>query len=301
VIQRAVPVNRTILQREARLAYALILPAIVCVFGFMVYPLAYVFVTSVFSTNRLGWLQKFVGFDNFIAVMGDAEFWRLTGRSLLWTVSAVLMKTLFGLAIALLLNVEYRGRKYVRMLFIVPWASSVPISVLLWSWVYNPQFGLLNHTLRITGLWANPPIWLGYPIPGFIAALWVDIWLGIPFMALVFLSGIQSIPEDLYESASLDGANGAQKFAYVTMPSIARIVQIATLLSSLWTFNDFNAIYILTGGGPVNSTDILITSIYKNAFVYAHFDRAAVMAITTFIILTAISVVYSRYYFKEES
>jgi multiple sugar transport system permease protein len=155
--------------------------------------------------------------------------------------------------------------------------------------------------LKISGIWLHPPIWLGYPISGFIAAIWVDIWIGVPFMALVFLAGMQSIPDDQYESAYLDGVNAWQKYIYITLPGIKRILQIATLLSALWTFNDFNAIYILTGGGPVGSTDILITAIYKNAFVYAHFDRAAVMAIITFVILTAISVVYARFYFKEES
>lgn len=301
MIESALAANRRILNREARLAYLLLLPAVVVVIGFMVYPLVYVVLMSVYRTNRLGWLTNFVGLANFVNVMRDAEFWRLTSRSLLWTVLAVFAKTLLGMAIALLLNVEYRGRKIARMLFIAPWASSVPISVLLWSWVYNPQFGLLNHTLKISGIWANPPVWLGYPVSGFIAAIWVDIWLGVPFMALVFLAGMQSIPEEQYESAHLDGVNPFQKFIYITLPSIKRILQIATLLSALWTFNDFNAIYILTGGGPVNSTDILITSIYKNAFVYAHFDKAAVMAVITFLILTVISLIYARFYFKEES
>jgi multiple sugar transport system permease protein len=301
VIESAPTQSRRFLTREARLAYFLLLPAVVVVIGFMLYPLVYVVLMSVNRTNRLGWLTGFVGFANFLSVLGDGEFWRLTGRSLIWTGLAVLAKTFLGMVIALLLNVEYRGRKIARMLFIAPWASSVPISVLLWSWVYNPQFGLLNHTLRISGIWPNPPIWLGYPLSGFIAAIWVDIWLGVPFMALVFLAGMQSIPEEQYESAHLDGVSVLQKYVYITLPSIKRILQIATLLSALWTFNDFNAIYILTGGGPVNSTDILITSIYKNAFVYAHFDRAAVMAVITFIILTAISLVYANFYFKEES
>ncbi|MGD9941194.1 MAG: carbohydrate ABC transporter permease [Clostridia bacterium] len=298
--ERAIIAKTRLQARESRLAYLLLLPAVACVTGFMIYPLVSVGLMSVFRTNRLGWLQNFVGLANYFSVMADVEFWQVTGRSILWTVLAVLSKTFLGLVIALLLNVSYRGRKIARMLFIAPWASSVPISVLLWSWVYNPQFGLLNHTLKITGITANPPIWLGYPISGFIAAIWVDIWIGIPFMALVFLAGMQAIPEDLYESADLDGVNGFQKFYYITLPGIKRILQISTLLSALWTFNDFNSIFILTGGGPVNMTDILITSIYKNAFVYARFDRAAVMAIITFIILTMLSAVYARHYFREE-
>jgi multiple sugar transport system permease protein len=300
VADRALIARSRLQTRESRLAYLLLLPAVACVLGFMVYPLFSVGLMSVYRTNRLGWLQNFVGLQNYFSVMGDAEFWRVTGRSILWTVLAVIIKTFLGLVIALLLNVKYRGRKLARMLFIAPWASSVPISVLLWSWVYNPQFGLLNHTLKITGITANPPVWLGYPISGFIAAIWVDIWIGIPFMALVFLAGMQAISEDLYESADLDGVNAFQKFRYITLPGIKRILQISTLLSALWTFNDFNCIFILTGGGPVNMTDILITSIYKNAFVYARFDRAAVMAIITFIILTILSAIYARHYFREE-
>ncbi len=290
-----------IFTREAKLAYLLLLPAVLAVIGFMVYPLVYVIMMSVYKTNRLGWLTDFVGITNFLTVMSDAEFWRVTGRSLVWTALAVFAKTFMGMVIALLLNVEYKHNKIARMLFIAPWASSVPISVLLWSWVYNPQFGLLNHTLKMTGIWTNPPVWLGYPTSGFIASIVVDIWIGVPFMALVFLAGMQSIPEDQYESAYLDGVTPFQKYVYITLPSISRIIQIATLLSALWTFNDFNAIYILTGGGPVNTTDILITSIYKNAFVYAHFDRAAVMAVITFLILTVISVIYAKFYFKGEA
>jgi multiple sugar transport system permease protein len=144
----------------------------------------------------------------------------------------------------------------------------------------------------------NPPVWLGMPTSSFIACIWVDIWIGIPFMALVFLAGMQSVPKDLYESAEVDGVNSTEKFFYITIPSIKQIVFIATLLSSLWTFNDFNTIYILTRGGPAGATDILITSIYKNGFEWLKFSDAAVMAVVTFIILMILSVVYARMYFR---
>ncbi len=285
---------------EARLAYLLLAPAVVVLLGFMVYPLIYVFTMSFSLTNKLGGLIRFNGLKNYADVLSDWEFWRVTGRSLIWTFLGVFVKMTVGMIIALLLNVKFRGRMVARMLFIAPWASSVPISVLLWSWVYTPQFGLLNHTLSSLHIWRNPPVWLGTPIPAFTSALWVDIWIGVPFMALVFLAGMQSIPEDLYESAYMDGVNAVQKYFFITLPGIRHIILIATLLSSLWTFNDFNAIYILTRGGPANTTDILITSIYKNAFQWLHFSRASVMAVVTFIILTAISVVYARYYFRGE-
>jgi multiple sugar transport system permease protein len=292
--------RRRLWNPEARLAYVLLLPAVIVLLTFMFYPILYVFLMAFFKTNKLGQLLGFGGLENFRELLRNTDFWRITGRSILWTVLAVITKTLFGMVIALILNVKYPGRKLARMLFIIPWASAVPISSMLWSWVYHPEFGLLNHTLRVTGIWRQPPVWLGHPISAFIACIWVDIWIGIPFMALVFLAGMQAISEDLYESAYLDGVNGFQKFFYITLPGIRHIVLIATLLSSLWTFNDFNTIYILTRGGPAGATDILITGIYKSGFEFLKFSRASAMALVTFIILTAVSIVYARIYFRQE-
>lgn len=287
--------------KEARLAYALLAPSVIFLLGFMIYPLVYVFLMSVHRTNNVGELLRYSGLANYVRVMSHHRFWEDTGRTVIWTVVGVAVKLTLGMVIALLLNVQFPGRKAARLLFIAPWAASVPIAVLLWEWVYTPDFGLLNQTLIALHVTSHPPIWLGRPISALISELWVDIWLGVPFMALVFLAGMQSVPEELYESAYLDGVNGFQKFFYVTLPGIRYIVLIATLLSCLWTFNDFNAIYILTRGGPAGATEILVTQIYNYAFTYHEFSQAAVMAIVTFIILTAVSVVYARFYFKGEA
>ena len=286
---------------EARLAYLLLAPTVLFLVFFMFYPIVYVFVMSFFRTNRLSELTRFVGLGNFVDRFGDREFWLAALRSLVWTVSGVAVKFLLGMIVAVLLNVKYRGRKFARMLFIIPWASSVPISALLWQWVYHPEFGLLNHTLKVTGLWANPPIWLGYPTSAFIGCLWVDIWVGIPFFALVFLAGMQAIPLELYESAHMDGAGGARSFFSITLSGLRELILISTLLSAIWTFNDFNVIYILTRAGPANSTNILITSVYLNAFTDLRFDWAAVQSVVTFLILTTVSLVYARFYFKREN
>ena len=131
--------------------------------------------------------------------------------------------------------------------------------------------------------------------------MWVDVWIGIPFMALVFLAGMQSISTDLYESADMDGANALRKFTSITLPGIRPIIIIATLLSALWTFNDFNVVWIMTRGGPSGSTDILITSLYKSAFEWLRFSRAAVLAVVTFVVLMALAASYARLYFKGEN
>lgn len=286
---------------EARLAYTLIAPTAVFLVAFMFYPIVYVFVMSLFRTNKLSDLTRFVGLANFVDRFQDHEFWMAALRSLIWTSSGVAVKFLMGMIIAVLLNVRYRGRKAARMAFIIPWASSVPISALLWQWVYHPEFGLLNHTLKITGLWTNPPGWLGAPLPAFIACMWVDIWVGIPFFALVFLAGMQAIPLELYESAHIDGAGAGRSFFFITVPGLRDLILISTLLSAIWTFNDFNVIFILTRGGPADTTNILITSLYMNAFIDLRFDWAAVQSVVTFLILTIVSVIYARFYFKREN
>jgi multiple sugar transport system permease protein len=291
--------KRRVLHPESRLAYLLMLPAVLFLVIFMFYPILYVFEMSLFRTDKIGRLQEFVWLANYIDQIQNPEFWEVVGRSAIWTLIGVAAKTLLGMIIALALNIQYWGRKVVRMLFILPWASAVPISAMLWTWVLNHEFGLLNHTLKAVGV-SSPPIWLGRPISSFVATMWVDVWIGVPFMALVFLAGMQSISEDLYESGYIDGVSAWQKFIYITLPGIRHLIIIATLLSALWTFNDFNTIYIMTRGGPAGATDILITGVYKSAFEWLKWSQASVMAVVTFIVLTAVSVSYARLYFKSE-
>jgi multiple sugar transport system permease protein len=296
----ALSLRRRLWNPEARLAYLLMAPTVLFIIVFMFYPIFYVFVMSFFRTNKLSDLVRFVGLANFVDRFQDPEFWWASLRSLVWTGAGVAVKFLAGMLIAVLLNVRYRGRKVARMLFIIPWASSVPISALLWQWVYHPEFGLLNHTLKISGLWTNPPAWLGAPTSAFVACLWVDIWVGIPFFALVFLAGMQAIPQELYESAHMDGAGTGRRFFSITIPGLRELILISTLLSAIWTFNDFNIIYILTHGGPAHTTNILITSVYINAFSDLRFDWAAVQSVVTFLVLTLVSLVYARFYFRRE-
>ena len=175
---------------ESKLAYLFLLPATVFLLAFMIYPIINVIIMSLYKTNKIGKLVEFTGSTNFSDLFQQKDFWVVMLRSVYWTGLAVAVKTLFGLILALLLNVEYKGRKVARTLIIIPWASSVPVSALLWRWVYHPEFGLLTHSLRVTGIWKNPPVWLGQPVSAFFSVIWVDIWIGIPFMTLVFLAGM---------------------------------------------------------------------------------------------------------------
>ena len=142
---------------ESKLAYMLLFPALAVLIVFMLYPIVYVFLMAFFRTNKLGQIMNFYGFGNFVHLFKNKAFWDVTLRSVLWTMIGVTSKTIVGLIIALLLNVEFVGRRIYRTLVIIPWASSIPISVMIWQWTYQSEFGLLNYTLKATGLWDNPP------------------------------------------------------------------------------------------------------------------------------------------------
>lgn len=290
--------KRRFYRNESTLAYFLLIPAIALLVVFMFYPILNVITMSLFETDRLGRLQRFIGLGNFERLFGDFKFWVIGIRTVVWTVMAVLAKTIVGMVLALLLHVPFKGRRVARTLLIIPWAAPVPISAILFQWVYTPEFGLLNHTLRLLGI-SNPPFWLAYPTSAFLAAMYVDIWIGIPFMAVVFLAGLQAIPDELYQAGAIDGASGISKFRFITLPLLRPVLVLATLLSALWTFNDFPVIWILTRGGPMDTTDILITWIYKNYFVYHQPAVAATLGTVTFLILLGFSLLYARYYFKE--
>lgn len=285
---------------ESRLAYLFLLPATIYLLAFMIYPIINVIIMSFFETNRMARMTQFSGASNYQELFQQEQFITVILRSVLWTGLAVAAKTIFGMVFALLLNVEYTGRKIARTLIILPWATSIPISAIIWRWVYHNEFGLLNYTLKALGIMESAPVWLGHPIYAFYSVIWVDIWIGIPFMTLVFLAGMQSVSKDLYEAAVVDGANAWQKYIHVTLPGIRDVLLIATLLSILWTFNDFNTIYIMTRGGPANSTHILITYIYERTFQWLKWSHGAVMAVITFIILSMVAWIYARIYFKKE-
>jgi ABC-type sugar transport system permease subunit len=277
----------------------LMAPALIVMIAIVFYPVIKTLMSAFFKMNKMGDWVAFAGFKNFSSVFADKTFWTVLGRTVIWTVVAVTMKALAGLGLGVLLNQKFKGRKLMRTLVVIPWATPAPIAAMIWMWTFNSEFGLLNHFLKQTGICSSPPAWLANPETAFWANLCVDVWIGIPFMALTVLSGLQSISPDYYEAAQIDGANSFQQFRFITAPFLKPVMLVSTLLSVMWTFNDFNVIYIITKGGPMNSTDILVTYLYKTAFTFLDFSQASVMAFITFVILFVFSLAYARLYFKE--
>ena len=284
--------------RRHRAPYLLLAPSLLLLLAIVAYPILDTFVTAFFKTDPAGRRSVFAGLDHFRGMAQEPLFRQILGRTFLWTVLSVSLKTLIGLVAALLLHTGLPGMHLARLLVILPWAFSLPIAAILWRWIYDSQMGMLN--LLLAALGQPPQTWLAEPGLAFGATLTVSVWTGVPFMALVFLAGLQAIPEEFYEAGRIDGAGRWQEFCWLTMPLLKPTFAVATLLSAVWTFNSFVIVHVITGGGPLHATDILVTYLYKTAFEWLTFGQASAMALVIFVILFLFSVGYIRLYFREE-
>ena len=181
---------------------------------------------------------------------------------------------------ALLLSSDIYLLKLNRFLLLIPWAIPQVVVAILWTWILDGQYGYLNYYLEELG-WINEAIrWLSDPSLAFVATAFVDAWIGVPLIAMIFLSGLNGIPESLYEAAKVDGANSLQRFLHITLPNLKKIILIALTLTTIWTFNAFNVIYVLTGGGPMGGTETVMIKIYKEAFGKYDLGMSSTLSVT---------------------
>mgnify|MGYP005849146981 CR=1 FL=1 len=260
------------------------------------YPLARGVIMSFTEVNLVEQgSMTFVGLGQFARLMEDPVFWRALGNTVKWTVGVVTLQYLFGLGIALLLNEPIPLRGLFRGLILVPWVVPSVVAALVWRWVYAGDYGILNHMLRQVGLIQRPLEWLSTPDLAMAAVIAVGVWKWTPFMAVVLLAGLQSVPQERYEAAEVDGASIFQRFWFITLPHIRNLSVIATLLSFIWTFNHFDIVYVMTKGGPANATHLLSTYSYLSAFSYFNIGYGAAMGVVMLAVLTVLAVFYLRF------
>lgn len=285
------------LDSENRTFLLFLAPAVIFLAAVVIYPLTTTLWGSLFAESlvRPEAGRQFVGAGNYAEVLKDPSFWATLGRTVVWTVGSVLGKTLTGLILALLLASPFRGNGLYRVFLLVPWATPQVVGAVVWKWLYNSQNGYLSHLLNQVGLADGPVAFLGLPSTALVAAMLVDMWFGIPFMAIVLLAGLQSIPKELYEAVEVDGANWWGRFRHITLPLLVPVLGVATNLSVIWTFNSFNIIQTMTGGGPVGATEILVIRAYKEAFGRYDVGMASTYAAIIFLILMAFSLLYWRF------
>ncbi|HEX5566901.1 MAG TPA: sugar ABC transporter permease [Streptomyces sp.] len=286
-------------------AWAMVAPVVTVIGVIIGYPLArgvYLSLTNAneanvartIGVNEIEATYEFVGLENYTAILTDSVFWDRLGWTVLWTVGCVSVTFLLGLALATMLNRRLRGRGLYRIALILPWGIPAFVSVFAWRMLYNEKNGILNEVLAGGGI--DGVSWLGDPTWAKVSVIAVNVWLGVPFMLVALLGALQGIPAELLEAAEVDGANAWQRFYNVTLPGIRSVSSTVVLLSTIWTFNMFPVIFLLTRGGPGDSTEILVTYAYRLSFLNSprDFATSAAWGVLILLLLSLFAVVYRR-------
>lgn len=285
----------TWLDRPAFLALVLLVPTLVLVFGVLLYP--------ILDTLRLSLTDRvlsrpasgaFVGLANYLEALRDPEFRAAMGRTFYFALVTVPVETTLGLLIALLLNQEFRGRGFVRGIIILPWALPYIVNGVMWKWILNANYGALNALLSQLGLISHYQVWLGDPSTAFNFVILANIWKETPVAVILILAALQTIPRELYEAARVDGANAFRQFWAVTFPMLRPVIAVTMVVKTVWALKEFDLIYIMTGGGPANSTSVATFYTYLTTFKFLKFGYGAAMAFIIVLLSLVIAFVYIR-------
>ncbi|MCI9616269.1 MAG: sugar ABC transporter permease [Dorea sp.] len=260
------------------------------------YPLFNSMYLSFTNTNILKRNQdiRFTGIDNFIQFFNDSTAAPSILYSLEYAFACVLISYAAGMFLALLLNRKIRGRAVFRALLLIPWAIPTVVAAANWLWILNDQSGLINIWLLRSGLASEPVLFLADPAMARVTCILVGTWKSYPFMTLSLLAGLQGIPEDVYESAKIDGASGLKSFWYITLPMLKNISMVVVTLMFIWGFNNFDIIYLLTQGGPLKATFTLPIYTYNTAFYRGRMGYASAISMVTLVILSGLCMIYMR-------
>ncbi len=284
---------------DRRLALILLAPSALTFLVLLLYPLGYGIFASFRSIHLLEGTGPFVGLDNYAWLLGNWDFWQSLWLSTLWGGATVSLQIVLGTLVALLLHQSFMGRSLVRGLVLFPYMMPVVAVVLTWILLYNAIYGIINYLLVASGLVARPIAWLSSPGSAFWAVVLVGVWKYFPFVVIVVLARLQVIPQDLYEAARIDGAGAVSRFFDITLPQLRDVLLVVALLRTIFMFNNFEVIFLLTGGGPVRSTMTLPILVYEQAFANLDIGRGSAVAVVMFAILVAAMTVYFSFLRKE--
>jgi len=263
---------------EALTAWTFLAPTLLLLSLLALYPLGYALYLSM-TTTQVGVPGQFVGARNFVRLL-DTEIFTLTLWNTVWyTLVAVTVKFVLGLALAVVLVQRAPGMKWIRGAVLVPWVAPTSLSVLAWTWMFASTYSVFNWTLRELGVIHTPIGWLGVPSLARLSVVLVNVWCGLPFFAINFLAGLVTIPSELYEAARVDGAGAVARFRSVTLPLMRPVLATVLLFSLVMTSSDFATVFVLTRGGPVNATQILATLSFKLGLATGDLGQAAAISL----------------------
>jgi multiple sugar transport system permease protein len=276
--RRVLPALREWSEREAVFSWLMILPPMAFLIALVGYPFVYGIWLSV-ENRPVAHPGTFIGLGNFIADFHDPTFWQVTRNTFLYTGVATLLKMVGGLGLALVMNQAFPLKNLVRAVLLLPFIVPTVLSTIAWMWILDPSFSVINWLLVHSGLAVRGPSWLGNPTLAMGSLIVVNTWRGLPFYAITLLAGLQTIPPELYEAATIDGASALDRFRYVTLPMLKPVVFIVTMFSLIFTFSDFQLVYVLTRGGPANATHLFATYAFDIAMSGGQFGLGASVAL----------------------
>lgn len=265
-----------------------VMPALVLLSLVTIYPILYVFYLSLHRRLLIFDISRFVGIDNYLFLLMDDRFWNALKNTVYFTALSVFLELVLGLSIAMLLNRSFWFKGAVRAIVLIPWAIPTVVSARMWEWIYNTDFGILNYLI---GSKIN---WLGNPFWAIHAAIFMDVWKTTPFVAILLMAGLQVIPQELYHAARVDGAGSGAIFRRITLPLLMPVILVVLIFRTLDAFRVFDAVYVLTGGGPANTTETLSIYAYKILFQTLQFGYGSTLSVVVFLCTGAISVFYIR-------
>jgi multiple sugar transport system permease protein len=285
--------------RDARVGYLFVLPLVVLVLALVAYPLGSAVHVSL-TEKYVGYAPRFVGLKNYADLARDPIFHKVVWNSALFTVVSVAAKVVLGLLMALALHRTLAARRFVRGFLLLPWVAPTVITALTWHWMFDALRGVINVSLQGAGLIAQPIAWLGQPATAMAAVIVVNVWRGFPFFGVSLLAGLQAIPRDLYEAAAVDGASALRQFRHVTLPGLRPVLFVTTLISTIFTLNDFNIIYVMTRGGPGMATHVLATYTYEVGFHALRWGKAVAVSMFLMPVVAILIVLVARRLTREE-
>lgn len=276
----------------------LIAPAVIAIFLLTVYPLLngiwISFLNYDMTKAKLPDFGSFAGLKNYKVIFSNSKYRNAVSNSIVWTLTNIVLQFGLAMGIALVLNEKIRGRSFFRTVTLLPWAIPAAISALTFSALYDTKIGIFNNILIHLGILKEGYSFLGNVSTAMPAVIFANVWKSTPFLMIFILAALQGVPYDMYESAAIDGAGKWKRFWYITLPNIKEPMSVAVILNLISIFNNFNAVWLLTKGGPLDSTEIMYTYAYRQAFIDHKFGYAAATSVVIFVVIAVLTVIYVK-------
>jgi multiple sugar transport system permease protein len=289
---------RGLIEREGVFCWVMLAPGVLFLLAFVAYPFFYGIYLSL-QDRPVAHAGTFVGLANFAALAADPVFWRVSTNTFVYTIVTTVLKMVGGLAMALVINQSFRGRNMARAFLLLPFIVPTVLSTIAWMWILDPTFSVINWLLIHGGVIKQGISWLGNSTLAMVSIIVVNTWRGLPFYGITLLAGLQTISPELYEAAAIDGASARQRFWHVTLPILKPILIIVTMFSVIFTFSDFQLVYVLTGGGPANATHLFATYAFSIAMGGGQLGQGAAVALTMLPPLALVIVALTLYLRRE--